>query len=219
MKAFIKNKWWRAMFLCYAFIYLPWFFTLEKVIQADHPRLTIIHCALDDKIPFIEYFIIPYDLWFLYVAVTCVFMFFIADNYEYLKFALSLVIGMTICLFICTVFPNGLQLRPDNIPDNFCGNLVAHLYTMDTNTNVFPSIHVYNSLVVNFALLRSKTMTHKFIEFLSCLLCFLICLSTVFLKQHSVIDAVAGTLLFIVLHLIIYKIDYKKIIDKYRKAN
>ena len=38
----------------------------------------IIHTTIDDQIPFCEYFIVPYLLWFLFVAVTVFyFMFFL----------------------------------------------------------------------------------------------------------------------------------------------
>lgn len=74
---------------------------------------------------------------------------FKADNKEFIQFALSLIIGMSLSLTICMIYPNGLTLRPDYIPDNFCGKIINALYTIDTSTNVFPSIHVYNSLAVN----------------------------------------------------------------------
>ena len=41
----------------------------------------IIHTTIDDQIPFCEYFIVPYLLWFLFVAVTVFyFMFLIRIN-------------------------------------------------------------------------------------------------------------------------------------------
>ncbi len=94
----------------------------------------------------------------LYVVAACIYMYFKADNKEFIQFALSLIIGMSLSLTICMIYPNGLTLRPDYIPDNFCGKIINALYTIDTSTNVFPSIHVYNSLAVNFALLRCKAL-------------------------------------------------------------
>ena len=68
MKEFFKRKGWRICFAAYIFIYLPWFSTLEKVINSDYPGLHIINIPFDNMIPFCEYFIIPYVLWFLYVV-------------------------------------------------------------------------------------------------------------------------------------------------------
>ncbi len=211
MKNFFITKGWRICFACYVFIYMPWFMTLEKIINSNYPGLHIVNIPLDDLIPFCEYFIIPYMLWFLYVVGACIFMFFKGNNKEFLQFALSLVIGMSLSLTICMIYPNGLTLRPDYIPDNFFGRIVNGLYTVDTSTNVFPSIHVYNSLVVNFALIKCKALKgHNIIKALSWILCISICLSTVFLKQHSVTDVVGGIVLYIILYIFIYVIDYSR---------
>lgn len=185
--------------------------TLEKIFNSDYPELHIINVPLDNVIPFCEFFIIPYMLWFFYVMGACIYMFLKGTDSEFLKFALSLVIGMSLALTICMIYPNGLTLRPDYIPDNFCGKIITILYSTDTSTNVFPSIHVYNSLAVNFALLKCKALKgHTVIKTLSTILCIAICLSTVFLKQHSVVDVLGGILLFILLYIFIYVIDYKK---------
>ena len=55
-KKYIK----RCLYGLYVFIYMPWFFTLEHFIQPDMPGIHILNTPLDDKIPFCEYFIIPY---------------------------------------------------------------------------------------------------------------------------------------------------------------
>ena len=208
MKTF-KKIWWRLLFASYTFIYLPWFFFLESKITTDYPGIHIINGPIDDMIPFCEIFVIPYFLWFVYIAASCVFMLLKANNQEFISFALSLIIGMSVCMIICMIYPNGLTLRPDYIPDNFCGKIINALYTIDTSTNVFPSIHVYNSLAVNFALLRCKALKgHIITKTLSSILCILICLATVFLKQHSVVDVIGAIILYIVLYIFIYVIDY-----------
>lgn len=218
MKFLKKN--WRLCCGLYALIYVPWFFYLERTVTMDTPGLHIINNALDDMIPFCEYFIIPYLLWFLYIAVTCVFLGFRGTNQEFLKFAASMMIGMSIALFICMIYPNGLTLRPDNIPDNFFGRMVAALWVTDTPTNVFPSIHVYNSLAVHIALSKCSALnSHRWIRFSSLVLCILICLSTVFLKQHSVTDVIGGLALMGILYVLIYVVDYSRIFKKSRRKN
>lgn len=74
----------------------------------------IVHTVLDEKIPFCEYFIIPYLLWFIFVAVTVLyFMFFNQNKWkEYYQLMITLGIGMTLFLVISLVFPNGQDLRP-----------------------------------------------------------------------------------------------------------
>ena len=117
MKTF-KKIWWRLLFALYAFIYLPWFFYLEHKITMDYPGIHILNGTIDSYIPFLEIFIIPYLLWFVYIAASCIYMVLKADNKEFIRFALSLIIGMSVSMFICMIYPNGLTLRPDNIPES-----------------------------------------------------------------------------------------------------
>ena len=204
MKTF-KKIWWRLLFASYALVYLPWFFFLESKITMDYPNLHIINCPLYYMIPFCEVFIIPYFLWFAYIVASCVIMVLKADNQEFIRFALSLIIGMSLCMVICMVYPNGLTLRPNTLPDNAFGRLVAGLYATDTPTNVFPSIHVYNSIAVHTALSKCKTLkNHKGLLTGSLILCILICMSTVFLKQHSLYDVGGAFVLMGVMYYVLY---------------
>lgn len=72
LKAFFQ-KYKHAWVLLYVFIYFPWFTYLEKHVTSN---FNVIHTALDDKIPFIEFFIVPYMLWFGYVAYAVLYFFF-----------------------------------------------------------------------------------------------------------------------------------------------
>lgn len=53
--------------ISYFVIYLIWFVWLES--RASKPY-HVIHFPLDDYIPFCEYFVIPYFLWFVYIAAV-----------------------------------------------------------------------------------------------------------------------------------------------------
>lgn len=186
----LVQKYSHAWVFLYAFIYMPWFCYLEEHIHKDY---FIIHSPLDDFIPFIEFFIIPYYFWFLFMAI-CVFYFFFTDKYGFYRLASFLIIGMTVFLIICTIFPNGLNLRPTTFArDNFCVDLVRRLYRIDTPTNVLPSIHVFNTVGVLAAAAHSeKLKLHKGTLCSVYIIGVLIILSTVFLKQHSVTDVIAA---------------------------
>lgn len=214
---FIK-KYWRILCAGYVFIYLPWFFTLEHINTIDSPRMHIINVPLDYKIPFCEYFIIPYILWFFYIVASCIYMYFKADNSEFARLAVSLIAGMSISMFICMIYPNGITLRPDYIPDNFFGRIVSGLYATDTSTNVFPSIHCYNSMAVHIALCKCKAMKnakhHRLVLSLSLVLCISIILSTMFLKQHSVVDVIGAFILMAVMYIVVYAVDWKNVMSR-----
>ena len=202
------KKYSHAWVFLYAFIYLPWFFYLERRTNVRH---YIIHSPLDDYIPFVEYFIVPYLLWFLFIAVTVGYFFF-TDKKGFYKLTTFLFSGMTIFLIICTVFPNGLNLRPDTfVRDNIFVDMVRQLYQTDTSTNVLPSIHVFNSIGAVIAISHSNALKkHKAVQYSSYLLAGLIILSTMFLKQHSVTDVIAAIVISCIIYPFVYVMQERK---------
>ncbi len=196
------KKYKHAVVLLYTPFYMLWFNYLEKNITKNY---YIIHSRFDDMIPFNEYFIIPYLLWFLYIAIAVTYFLF-KDRIEFLKYFSMLAIGMSICLLICYIFPNGTDFRPAINPNkNWESLIVSRLYSIDTNTNVFPSIHVYNSIVTYIAINKSKYFVkNHIVKIFSLILTFSICLSTIFLKQHSIIDMIGGAFLSYIMYNLIY---------------
>ncbi|HAZ90422.1 MAG TPA: phosphoesterase [Eubacterium sp.] len=193
---FKKNK--SVLFFVYPLIYLAIFFYLEKNIQPTH----IIYSEIDGKIPFCEYFIIPYDIWFAYIVLTYIVLFLFSRK-DFVPTATIMTIGMTVFLITSFIYPNGLpsDFRPnlDSLNrDNFCIRLVRSLYASDTSTNVFPSIHVFNSLGATYGLCKCNKIP-KPVKYICILLCLSIIASTVFLKQHSIIDCFGGIVLGIVM--------------------
>ena len=124
---------------------------------------------------------------------------------DFLELCLLMFTGTTFCLAVYWVFPNGLDLRPDTVPDNFLGWMVGLLYSMDTSTNVCPSIHVSTSVAVGLIAGKNRWFSKK--PALRWLLYFwivLICLSTMMIKQHSVIDVACGTILSLALFPVVF---------------
>ena len=170
----------------------------------------IVHTVLDEKIPFCEYFIIPYLLWFIFVAVTVLyFMFFNQNKWkEYYQLMITLGIGMTLFLVISLVFPNGQDLRPVLSGNSIFIQAVQFIYHTDTPTNVLPSIHVYNSLAAFMAIKRSKlARKQKGWAWGTGILTVLIILATVFLKQHSMFDGVCALALYVVTDKLCYGVN------------
>lgn len=210
-KEFIK-KYKHAWTLLYALIYIPWFMYLEKhVVKSYH----IIHMNIDDKIPFIEFFIVPYLLWFAYVAVTLAYFFF-TDIKSYSKMCVFLFSGMTIFLIISTIYPNGHQLRPVFFErKNVFTDIVNTLYSTDTSTNIFPSIHVFNSIGTHLAIIKSDKLKGKrWLCTSSFILMVLIIMSTIFLKQHSVFDVITAFVMAGGFYSLVYRNDWVFANDK-----
>ena len=218
MKNIFKKN-WRILYLLYILIYMPWFFFIERIITSDTPGLHLIHCPIDDLIPFCSIFIIPYLFWFLYMIMSCIYVYFKGTDAEYRRLAISLVVGMSITLIFYMIYPNGHNLRPDSITDDgIFSKLILIIYSADTSTNVFPSIHVYNSLVAHFALWNiSSLKKHPAIRISSLVLCILICLSTVFLKQHSFLDLIGGAACASLAYVLAYRMDYSRFTAAFKK--
>lgn len=191
--------------LLYGIVYMQWFSHLESTVTS-HYRL--IHLTPDDRIPFCEVFVIPYLLWFAYVAVVVLYFFF-KDKDDYFRTCTFLFTGMTVFLIVSTLWPNGHDLRPLVMPrDNVFTRLVVMLYRADTPTNLWPSIHVYNSLGCHMAVMKSARLEKKKgIRMGSLLLCVSIILSTMFIKQHSVFDVATAFILAAVMYGVVYRSD------------
>ncbi|MBQ6408169.1 MAG: serine/threonine protein phosphatase [Butyrivibrio sp.] len=185
----------------YAPIYLYWFVYIEKHKFAHY---AVIHTVIDDYIPFLEVFIIPYYMWFLYVSLTLLFFMFSFDIEDYYKNFFFLATGMTVFLVISTLFPNMHQLRPAVMPrDNIFTHLVQIIYSTDTPTNLWPSIHVYNSIGTMIAVHHSKRF-NKTGTVIMDIIGILIILSTLFVKQHSFYDVITAFIMAIIFYLFFY---------------
>lgn len=193
-----RQIWW---IIIYTAIYLGGFQIMEN---ARHVHYHVIHTWLDDQIPFCEYFIIPYMLWFAFNLVVVGWFVLHAQKYEYYRLITALMLGMTAFLVVSVVYPNRLDLRPEYVDtSNICGKLVAMLYSTDTSTNVLPSIHVYNTVVLCHAVNMNAQMRRRKVRFVLCnVLGVLIILSTMFLKQHSVIDVSLGLVMGMLMQII-----------------
>lgn len=201
IKSFIK-KHCIPFAILYGIIYLAWFSIIEKQVTN---QFHVIHMPLDDKIPFIEYFVIPYFLWFAYVGLTLVY-FAWKDRDDFCRLCIFLFTGMTIFLVISTIYPNGHYLRPVSFEkESVFITLIKSLYQTDTATNLFPSIHVYNSIGVHLAISHSRHFKkHPVMVSCSFLLMVSIVLSTMFIKQHSVFDVITAFILSLILYFFTY---------------
>ena len=187
----------------YGILYLMAFQYVERRSVRPH----IIHLKLDDYIPFCEYFVIPYFLWFAFIATTVFYFAFINTNRkEYWQLVSSLGIGMTLFILVSLLFPNGQELRPSLTGHGFFIDMVRYLYKIDTPTNIFPSIHVFNTVACCIAIFRHKAFhRHKLVLAGAGIPGTLIILSTVFLKQHTLLDVGAAILLNIFCWQFLYK--------------
>lgn len=191
--------------IVYFIVYMAWFGYIERNKASKY---TVIHMNIDDKIPFCEYFIIPYIAWFVYVVAVVGYL-MIKDRAGFYRNFTFLTTGMTIFLIISTFWPNIQHLRPYVMPrDNVFTHMVSFLYRIDTPTNLWPSIHVYNSIGAYFGVAHNSRLgSNKYVKGGCFALSFAIILSTVFLKQHSMFDVMTAFIMAAVVYVFVYRLD------------
>lgn len=181
--------------------YFVMYFITEQFIPVD--KCFIMHSRLDDIIPFCEVFVVPYVFWYFLIAWSLVyFAMYNPENFKNLmKF---IIICQVTAMVIYIVFPNRQDLRPEIMPrDNIFTRLVGLLYSFDTDTNVCPSMHVAYSIGMASVWLKEKgaAVGTKIFVVITCIL---VCLSTMFIKQHSSIDVFAAIGLCAVVEIIVF---------------
>lgn len=164
-----------------------------------------IHCALDDAIPFHEGFLIPYVIWYGFIVGMHLYtMFYDVPAFRaYTKF-MAISLTMSTCVFL--LFSSCQNLRPVTFErDNVLTRVVQLIYSVDTNTNVFPSEHVIGSIAVLAAAIHTESLrTPKRITVIA-VTAFFTSIATVFLKQHSVLDVIAAFPICIIAYWICYE--------------
>lgn len=194
MKEFIRKRRLIPLGIWFV-IYMALFFYLEVRPPED---VHIIRCALDDMIPHVPAFVFPYLSWFPYIAACAYLAMRNLREEEYVWSLLLLGGGMTLFLIGCFVWPSGLDLREGIAYDmgTVSGRLLHFVQTVDAPKSVFPSMHVYVTLVLQYTLELQRRRLPLWGLMLGRVTAALIIVSTMFTKQHSALDAAGAIILF-----------------------
>jgi membrane-associated phospholipid phosphatase len=212
-KALQKYK--HALWLLYLPVYFISFCLAEKYITSQY---WVSYTPLDDKIPFIGEFVVAYIAWFPAIWGIGIFLLFF-DSDAFKRYVWSIIIGYSFSLLVFFVFPNGQNLRPDSFShSDIFTDMVQAFYANDTNTNVLPSMHVIGASAVTFAVFDSKKLRKPWLCAASVILAILIDLSTVFIKQHSILDVWAGLAVSAVIYITVYIIIRRKQLKRAKTA-
>lgn len=195
-----KHLWlllfWPIYYLRYPFI--------ESLNTPD--RCFPVSSWLDGLIPFHESFFIAYQLWMVCLLGMALYT-ALYDVESFRKYHKFLIISFSISTLIYLVFPTSQNLRPTEFErDNLLTRLVQMMYQVDTNTNVCPSEHVIGSMAFLAAAINTRRLRTPWKLTVITLLAVLISISTLFLKQHSVVDVIAA----LPLSAFVYWICYRK---------
>ena len=169
--------------------YFLLYFLTENLIPAEN--CYSVHCALDDLIPFCEWFIIPYVGWYALVFCSLAYFFFY-DIEDFSDLSRYIIVTQVVAMACYILFPTRQDLRPTEfINDNILTAICGALYAFDTNTGVCPSLHVAYTLGICSVWLKKKDASRVW-KIVLVVWGVLICVSTAFVKQHSTLDILAA---------------------------
>lgn len=169
--------------------YFALYFLTENLIPVEN--CTPVHCALDDIVPFCEYFVIPYVGWYVLIVGSLLYLaLYNPENFKnMMKF---IIVTQIVAMVIYIAFPNRQDLRPEVFPrDNIFSDICGLLYAFDTSTNVCPSLHVAYSVGIASTWLKERSVG-RVSKTLLVAFCVMVCVSVAFVKQHSVVDIFAA---------------------------
>lgn len=166
--------------------------SLYLLLNHSTEHVYVLVTMIDQRIPFLPFFIIPYIAW--YGLLFVVLIWFMHHNLQlYRSSIFSLILGLVICFIIFSFFQTTVP-RPDILGHDIFSRLTKAIYTIDQPFNAFPSIHVMTAYVILLGSLKMNTHSLK-ISLLIQSSVILVILSTLFLKQHTLLDVLGGLLL------------------------
>ena len=185
--------------------YFALYFITENLIPAErcHP----IHCALDDLIPFNEYFLFFYVGWYFLVFGALAYTLFY-DVEAFKKLQIFIMITQAVAMLCYIVWPSRQDLRPEVFErENILTALMGFIYAFDTSTGVCPSLHVAYSLGILSVGLKDRRLAPVWKIALT-LFVLGVCAAVCFVKQHSAVDVFAALPVCLLAEILLYGKDY-----------
>lgn len=149
--------------------------------------------ALDRALPLVPSWAIVYGALYLFLILLPI---FVVRQDELIRRTVYayLLIWITAYVFFFVVYPTAAP-RPDKVSgEGFAVWGLRALYSSDPPYNCFPSLHVAHSFVSALACFR----VHRRLGIIAMISATLVAFSTLFTKQHYVLDLVAGVFLALV---------------------
>lgn len=190
---------------------------LTQVINQNRTLYDLTIHFIDDKVPFISFFvifyIISYPFWVISPLIICK-----SSKQDYLNWVISAVTLYIITFTTYVIIPTTIT-RPIVENNNIFDKLVNMIYLSDSPdrpTNLFPSMHCWISVVCYLGVSKQNNI-NKYYRIGSLILAILICLSTQFIKQHYIVDLISGVLLPVIVFYAVRKINLARKIFKEKK--
>ena len=113
-------------------VYFLFFFLTENLIPLE--RCHLVHCRLDDLIPFREEFVIFYCYWYVLVFGSLLY-YLLFDVERFSRLQVYIIITQVVAMAAYILWPSRQDLRPEVFPrENYFTWVLSLIYTFDTPT-------------------------------------------------------------------------------------
>lgn len=182
-------------------VYFVLFFITENLIPVS--ACHVVHSPVDNMIPFNEYFLLFYCFWYVLIVISLGY-FLLYDIRKFKELQVFIMITQAVAMFVYIVYPSVQMLRPAVMPhDNFFCDLMSFIYSVDTPTGVCPSLHVAYSIGIGTVWCKYKDAS-KWWKIFVVASVVMICLSVMFVKQHSFVDVMCAIPVCIAAYILVY---------------
>lgn len=161
------------------------------ILNSAHRGVGSFALEIDNKIPFIKEFILPYILWYPFILVFMVYI-CLKNREVYYRTLISLNIGLIVCYIIFYFFQTTV-IRPELQGADIFTRLVKIIYDNDNPYNCFPSVHVITTYTVMKGL-KYVSGSRIFLNVIN-IIGISIIISTQFVKQHVILDLISAIIL------------------------
>jgi membrane-associated phospholipid phosphatase len=143
-----------------------------------------VYTWFEQQIPLIPSFVYVYC--FVYIVLVALPVFLIKDKKQYYQLLSKIIVITIVSAFIFIIFPTTTN-RPILNDSSWSSFLLMNLYVIDSPHNCCPSLHVSLATILALTLhLKNYWKTYPLI------IAVLVILSTLFTKQHCLIDIMGG---------------------------
>ena len=195
IKKYIKeHKEIKLMIFYIIFIIL--FALIQKFIIPKYPNL--VTSEIDYIMPYNKYFILAYALWWPFVPVAFIFFYFRdTKSFKALCFQMFTVCFFTLYIYI--IYPSYLDLRRPITENDIFSNMILWLRSIDPPRNVYPSLHVSETLSICYVVYFCKDkILAKPVKYICYIIGVLIIVSTILIDQHAISDIVFAIVLSLI---------------------
>ncbi|HEX7056067.1 MAG TPA: phosphatase PAP2 family protein [Bacilli bacterium] len=178
---------------------------LYSLVNGPRKEVYSLATNLDAAIPFVKAFALPYSIWIFYIYI-CLVYFYFKDQTVYFRTLTTYIICAFVCYSIYMVFQTTVS-RPVLVGDDLLTRLLAFIYGRDEPYNCFPSIHSFSSYLMMKALFKSR-FRNMWNQILIYGMSTTIILSTLFVKQHVILDVIGAVVLVEAVYALIQRFQW-----------